>query len=112
MKKLPKPFFQNKTITHGQKLTQFGHPVCGFQLLRYPTPGVYSAETFRRKIDTIRLLDVGFLCSSQQEKIRRKTLKRRNHFPFFKLRPTYLLPGPNPTTWIYNATSSLARFEN
>jgi hypothetical protein len=39
----------------------YGHPVCGFQLLRYPTIGVYSAETFLRKNDTIRLLVVRFL---------------------------------------------------
>jgi hypothetical protein len=44
-----------------KKITQSGRPVCGCQLLRYPIPIVYTAETFCRKNHTIRLLDVGFL---------------------------------------------------
>jgi hypothetical protein len=38
-----------------------GHPVCGFQLLRYPSTSVYSAETFLRKNNAIRLVVVRFL---------------------------------------------------
>jgi hypothetical protein len=46
------------------KVTQFAknHPIWSpCLMLLYPIPGVYSAETFRTKNHTIRLLDVWFL---------------------------------------------------
>jgi hypothetical protein len=68
-------------------INQSGHPVCGCQLLRYPIPGVTSAETFCRKKTVFDFyVDVGFLWSV-----------RRWCTTWASTRST--TSTPTPTTW-------------